>query len=255
MAMRIAVLGGSGVLGRAITASAVAAGHTVVAASRHPRASLPAGASAVVADVVTGQGLAAAFAGADAVIDATNARQGARDVLVEGTQRVLAAARGAGVRHFIGISIVGIDSAPIAYYGVKVEQEKVIETSPVPWSMLRATQFHDLIPRYVAPKFGLVVVPRDWRLQPIDVREVAAFLVRATESGPQGRMSDVGGPEVVDVVTLARAWRDARGARSWIVPVPVPGATGTYLRSGKMCAPDRAVGKITFAQWLAEQPR
>jgi uncharacterized protein YbjT (DUF2867 family) len=253
--MRIAILGGSGVLGNAVTANAISAGHTVVTASRHPRAPLPAGATAAVADVTTGEGLAAAFAGADAVIEATNAQQGARDVLVGGTQRVLEAARAAGVRHFVGISIVGIDDAPLPYYGVKREQEKVVQAGRVPWSLLRATQFHDLVPRYVRPKLGIVAVPRGMRLQPIDVGEVAALLVRAAESGPQKRMPDVGGPEIADIVALARAWRAAHGEHSWIVPVPVPGATGKYLRSGKMCAPDRAVGKVTFGQWLAEQPR
>ncbi|HEY3595668.1 MAG TPA: NAD(P)H-binding protein [Polyangiaceae bacterium] len=251
--MRILVLGGSGVLGRAVTAKAVAAGHTVVSASRRPPAKLPAAATAAVVDVTSGNGLAAALTGADAIIDGTNASRSARAVLVDGTRRTLEAARDAGVRHFVGISIVGIDGAPLPYYRVKVEQEKVIHASPVPWSLLRATQFHNLVVRYIRPKLGVVAIPRGWRLQPIDVREVASLLVQAAQSGPQGRLPDSGGPEVTDVVALAREWRRAHGQRSLIVSIPVPGKKGEYLRSGDMCTPHRAVGKITFAQWLAER--
>ncbi len=134
--LRLAVLGGSGSLGQAVTAAAVAAGHTVTAVSRRPPAKLPDGVRHVVADVTTGIGLDAAFAGAEAIIDGTNARANAREVLVEGTKRVLDAAKAAGVPHFVGISIVGIDAAPLAYYKIKVEQEAVIQASPVPWSLL-----------------------------------------------------------------------------------------------------------------------
>jgi uncharacterized protein YbjT (DUF2867 family) len=125
----------------------------------------------------------------------------------------------------------------------------------VPWSLVRATQFHDLVPRFVAGRFGVVVVPRGWKLQPIDVREVAAVLVAAAAGGPAGRLPDVAGPEVVEVVELARQWKRAARKRRLIVGVPLPGATGAFLRSGKMCRADRAVGTITFAAWLADRYR
>jgi len=247
--MRIAVLGATGALGAAVIAKAVAAGHDVVAVSR--RVPDPTGATHVRADVTTGAGLDTAFAGAAAIIDGTNALANAHAVLVDGTARVLAAAKAAGVGHFVGISIVGIDDAPVAYYRTKVAQEQVIAQSPIPWSLVRATQFHGLVERFVAGRLGVAVVPRGWSLQPIDVREVADVLVAAATAAPGKRLPDVGGPEVVPVAELARMWKRAAHRRRLVVSVPLPGKTGAFLRSGKMCCPDRAVGTITYARWLA----
>ncbi len=251
--MQLAVLGGSGSLGGAVTAKAIAAGHHVVAISRSVPKLLPDKATHAKADVTTGEGLAQAFAGCDAIIDGTNAMANAKEVLVDGTRRVLEAAKAAGVGHFVGISIVGIDTAPLAYYKTKVAQEKVIEGSPIPWTLLRATQFHDLIPRFVQGKLGVLFAPRGWKLQPIEVGEVAAELIALAAKPAAKRVPDIGGPEVLELAELARKWKRARGKPRLILRVPVPGATGRFLRSGAMCCPDRAVGKITFDAWLARQ--
>lgn len=240
---RLVVLGGTGSLGRAVVEKARAAGHDAVAASRT---------GAVKVDVTTGAGLDAAFVGAEVVVDSTNASAGADAVLVDGTARVIAAAAKAGVRHFVGISIVGIDDAPYAYYKTKVAQEKVVLASPVPWTLLRATQFHDLVPKLAAGKLGVAVVPRGFRLQPIDVREVADVLVAAIDAGPSQRLPDVGGPEIVPFIELVRAWKAAAHVRKLLLHLPVPGQLGAFLRSGKMCTPEHKVGKRTFAEWLAE---
>jgi uncharacterized protein YbjT (DUF2867 family) len=242
--VRIVVLGGTGALGRAVVEAATAAGHHAIGASRS---------GAVKVDVTTGEGLAEAFAGADVVMDATNALAGAQAVLVDGTRRVLEVAAAAGVKHFVGISIVGIDEAPIAYYRTKVAQEAVIEASPVPWSLLRATQFHELVPRLVGGRLGVVIVPRGAHCQPIDAGEVASILVQAAISGPSKRLPDVGGPELVPFVELARMWRRAARKRRLILAVPVPGAMGRFLRADKLCIPGRNVGTITFAEWLARK--
>lgn len=257
--MTWAVLGGSGVLGGAVIAAATAAGHDVVAVSRSAPTSLPPGVRHVVADVTTGQGLAEAFAGATVVIDGTNAlletlgEPRVREVLVAGTERVLAAAKAAGVAHFVGISIVGIDTAPMPYYRIKVDQERVIEASPVPWSLVRATQFHDLIPRFVGGRLGVVAAPIGWRLQPVDVADVAAILVAAAAAPAARRLPDVGGPEVLPIAELARAWKRAAGKARLVLPVPVPGKLGRFLRSGAMCCPDHAVGTVTFSTWLGRR--
>jgi uncharacterized protein YbjT (DUF2867 family) len=250
--MRLAVLGGSGSLGQAVTAVAIAAGHTVTAVSRRPPAQLADGVRHVAADVTTGIGLDAAFAGAEAVIDGTNAQANAHEVLVDGTRTVLDAAEAARVPHFVGISIVGIDAAPLAYYKIKVEQEAVIRASRVPWSLLRATQFHDLIPRLTAPKLGIAIVPRRFPIQPIDVREVAQLLVDAAIGGPAGRLPDAGGPEVLQLADLGRAYFRAAHKRRLVMRVPVPGATGRFLAAGSLCCPEHKIGTKTFAQWLAE---
>jgi uncharacterized protein YbjT (DUF2867 family) len=123
----------------------------------------------------------------------------------------------------------------------------------VPWTLIRATQFHDLIPRFAAGRFGVVAAPIGWSLQPIDVREVAAVLMTAAVQPAAGRLPDVGGPEILTFRELARAWHRAAGLRRLVVPVPVLGATGRFLRSGVMCTREHKVGTTTFAQWLAER--
>jgi uncharacterized protein YbjT (DUF2867 family) len=238
--MRIVVLGATGDLGKALVSRA--AEHDVIPVSRR---------GAYRADVTTGEGLAAAFSGAHIVIDATNARAGARDVLVDGARRVLEACASANVRHFVGVSIVGIDDSPAAYYQIKVAQEKMIEQSPVPWSLLRATQFHDLIPRMATPKLGVVVMPRGWKVQPVDVGEVAERLLSIALSPPAGRVPDMGGPEIHDFADLARRWARAAGKRRVVLALPLPGKLGRHLRSGALCTPEHKDGKITFDQWLA----
>ncbi|HEY5927291.1 MAG TPA: NAD(P)H-binding protein [Kofleriaceae bacterium] len=241
---RVVVLGGTGSLGSAVAAELTGSGYDVVVASRRGPTKV---------DVTTGEGLTAAMTGAEVVVDATNTLAGARDVLVDGTARVLAAARDAGIKHFVGISIVGIDDAPIAYYRTKVEQEKVITNGPVPWTLLRATQFHDLIPKLAVKRLGMIIAPRGMKLQPIDVREVAEVLAVAAASPPAGRVPDVGGPEVIELADLVRRWQRASGATGLVLRLPLPTPTGAFLRSGKLCAMQRGVGTRTFDQWLAER--
>lgn len=240
--MRIVILGATGTLGKALVAAA--ASHDVVAVSRHGQ---------VRADVTTGEGLREALAGADVVIDATNALPTAADaVLVGGTRRVIETCAAVGVKHFVGTSIVGIDDSPLPYYRTKVAQEQVITAGGVPWTIQRATQFHSLIPRFATPRLGIVAAPHRWPLQPIDERDVAPVMIAAAIAGPAARLPDLGGPEVIPFVELARAWLRASGRRGLVLPVPVPGARGRFLRSGALTTPDRTIGTITFAQWLRE---
>lgn len=253
--MRIAVMGGGGTLGRAVVAYALTKGHEVVAVSRSAPRDLPVSVQHRAADVTTGSGLSEALADIAAIIDATNARANAESVLVDGTRRVLEAARALGIGHFVGVSIVGIDDAPIQYYRTKVAQEKAIAEGGVPWSLVRATQFPELVAELATGKLGIVWAPTGWSLQPVDVRDVAPFLVDAAESEPRGRLPDVAGPEVRPFRELCSMWQRASGTTRLVIPVPMPGKTGRFLRSGAMCNPERSVGTRTFADWLAARYR
>ena len=237
--MRIAVLGGSGTLGRAVVAAAKAAGHDPGAISRS---------GAIRADVVTGEGLAAALANAEAVVDATNTLDTA--ALVAGTRNAVAATTG----HFVGISIVGIDDAPFAYYRAKVEQEQLVAAHPR-HTILRITQFHDLVARFARGKLGVAIAPRGARVQPIDIADVAPLVVEAAVARPRGRLPDIGGPLVEDMATLIRRYTRATGHRRVVVALPLPGALGRFLRAGRLCCPDRKIGKTTFDDWLLRAGR
>ena len=251
--MRIAVVGGTGTLGALVVAELAARGDEVrVVSRRKPATPLPAGAAHCRADVVSGEGLADALAGVEAAVDAANALRAARAVLVDGSRRLLAAEAAAGVGHHLAISIVGCDRVALRYYGAKVAQEEVVASGPVPWSILRATQFHPLLDAMFATTARARVVPTGRaRLQPIDPLVVARRVVAALDAGPGGRLANLAGPHVETLTALADAWRARRARRMLALPVPSLGRAGRALREGRLCDPLAAAGGSTFAQWLA----
>src|SRR5580692_950372 len=154
-AKTIAVIGGSGTLGAPLVATLRSRGHDVRALSRRS-AEFP-------VDLTTGSGLDAALNGCGVVVDASNnsSARGAGAVLVEGSRRLLEAAGSAGVGHLVCISIVGCERAPMGYYKIKTEQERLVSEGAVPWSIVRATQFHELIAWAfgAAARFGVLPLP------------------------------------------------------------------------------------------------
>lgn len=250
--MRVAVVGGTGVLGKLLVAELAARGDEVLALSRKPAGALPEGASHRRVDLTSGEGLADALAGVEVVVDASNSSpRDAAPVLVEGTRRLLRAGAEAGVRHHVGVSIVGCDRVPTAYYKVKVEQEDAIAAGEVPWSLLRATQFHTLIAWAFGQAGRARVIPTgSAHLQPVHPLVVAKRLAEAVQAEPAGRLEDVAGPEVRTLGELARAWRGA-GHRALPLRIPMIGPIGRPLREAALCNPGAAAGGPTFEQWLA----
>ena len=269
--MRILVTGGRGHLGRELVPRLQQAGHTVRIMSRGQPAAVPtppqpalvaagpAPTSAptpplewATAALATGEGLTAAVADVDAVIHAASSPIKARAVDVDGTRRLLDAARAAGVAHFVYVSIVGVDRHPWDYYQQKYAAERLLEAGGVPYSILRATQFHyfvDLLLQTLG-RLPVLFVPAGFQFQPVDIGEVADRLLAAVADGPGGRLPDFGGPEVRRVEDLARSWARSRGRRGPIVPVPLPGASAAAFRQGVHTCPDHATGKITWEEYL-----
>ncbi len=245
--MRIAIVGGTGTLGRHITSQLGARGHDVRMLSR----SSP----EYPVDLISGDGLAPALAGCDAVVDASNASAPRRAalVLVEGSRRLLAAEQAAGVGHHVCISIVGCERVPFGYYRVKAEQEQVVEHGPVPWTIVRATQFHELAGAALAAAGRLRLLPvPPLTLQTVAAAEVAPVVADAAASPARGHRIEVAGPQTMSARDLARTWRAATGRRALLVPIPVPGRTGRNLRAGALTSENPDVrGVQTFAGWLA----
>lgn len=243
--MQIAVVGGAGTLGRHVTAELAERGHEVRVLSRSSR-QFP-------VDLASGRGLADALEGCGAVVDASNAQRQARQVMVDGSARLLAAEQQAGVGHHVCISIVGCDQVPIGYYRAKVDQERVVAEGPVPWTIVRATQFHELVAGLftTAARYLLLPTPAI-PMQPVAAANVGRALADVAESEPrQGRIS-VAGPQVSSVRELARTWLTATGRSAALLPLPLPGRVGRTLRSGALTAQHADVtGTITFADWLA----
>lgn len=248
-------------LGRPLVAELVRRGHDVRVLTRTPPRHPQAPTRHHVVDVATGAGLCEALDGADAVIDATNTPGSGRTawpVVVEGTRRLLAAEAHARVGHHVAISIVGIDSVPFSYYRAKLAQEELVEQGPVPWSILRATQFHELLDLVFATTARARIVPAAaFPVAPVDPRFVARLLADAAEAGRGGRLAPVAGPHVTPVGELARAWAQARGRRVVALALPLRRRVRRALMAGAL-VPDPGVaitGGPTFGEWLRDAGR
>lgn len=251
-AMRVAVIGGTGGLGRLVAAGLAARGDEVRVVSRHaPESPLADGIEHQRADLASGEGLAEAVAGMEVVVNSVNELRRARAVLVGGTRRLLDAEAAAGVGHHVAISIVGCERVPWSYYDAKAAQEDVVAAGPVGWSLLRATQFHTLLAGTFAEAARWRLVPTGRALlQPIDPALVAERLVAVVHAGPAGRLPDLAGPEVRTLTELAGAWRAHHGRRLLALRVPFVGRVGRALRAGGLTDPAAAAGGPAFAQWL-----
>jgi uncharacterized protein YbjT (DUF2867 family) len=236
----VLVTGGTGTLGRPTVAALVEAGHDVRVLSRRP------GPGVAVADLDTGRGLAAALDGRSVVVHLATAAQTDR-----ATAALARTAALAGVEHLVLMSIVGVDRIPLAYYRAKLESERLVALSGVPHTILRATQFHDLVARlFAAQRWSPLLVAPAFRFQPIDVRDVAARLTELCTAPPVGRAPDIGGPETLRGPTLGRQWAGAVGSRRPVVPLRLPGRLFAAYRAGFNLVPGPAFGRRTFAQHL-----
>jgi uncharacterized protein YbjT (DUF2867 family) len=249
----VAVVGGTGTLGLPVVRELLARGATVRALSRNATM-VPAGAAHHRVDLTTGEGLTDALAGVDAVLDAANSAKGAEEVLVGGTRRLLAAEAAAGVTHHLAISIIGIDQVPLSYYRVKLAQEEAIESGPLPFSILRASQFHQLLDQAfaAAARFGVRPTGRA-KAQPVDPTVVAARLAQVALSGPAGRLPEIAGPQVETLAELSRAWATARGKHRLPLRIPAWGKMGKALAAGALCDTAAATPGETFEEWLRHE--
>jgi uncharacterized protein YbjT (DUF2867 family) len=249
----ILVTGGTGTLGRSVVQQLLAAGHEVRALSRRPHP--PGAAGGFVGDLTTGAGLDQALAGAGTIVHCASDPRRHSQVDLGGSRNLIEAARRAGDPHLVYISIVGVDRVPSGYYRTKLEVERMVEASSLPWTILRATQFHDLI--FLAlewlARLPVLPVPAGFSFQPIDAGEVAAELAALAAGEPRGRAPDMGGPEVRGASDLARTYLRARHRRRPVLPLYLPGSVAAGFRRGGHLAPDRACGRRTWEDFLAER--
>jgi uncharacterized protein YbjT (DUF2867 family) len=254
--VNIAVTGGTGTFGSLATAELSRRGHAVRVLSRTPRPDTPVEHHAV--DLITGAGLRDALEGVDVVIDAANAQgRSMRELLVGGTRRLTEAGVRAGVRHHVLISIIGIEAVPTGYYKTKLEQEAALAAVPgddLARTVLRATQFHQLVDRAFSMTARLGLLPGGRiALQPVDPSEVAVTMADLIERGPGEGRVQLAGPEVLTLGQLAGEWRSIRAARRLLVPVPPAGRMLRSLRAGGLTSPTAPRGKRTFGDWLRAQ--
>lgn len=251
MVRQVLITGATGTLGSQVVSAALAAGHHVHALSRRDKDGAGGSVRWHRADLLEDSGVDAAVDGVDVVVHC--ATQGTGDKDVTSMQNLVAAARRASVGHIVDVSIVGIDRIPLPYYRTKLRAEQVLESSGVSHTVLRATQFHDLInTTFSMQRFSPALwAVRGVSFQPIDTRDVAARLVELLDEQPAGRAPDIGGPAVHTHAELARMYIAAHGGRRRVIAVPLPGRIVAGYRSGANLAPDNPVGTIGFADFLA----
>lgn len=246
--MKIAVAGGTGVVGAVTVTRLKMAGHEPVVLSR-----------STGTDLMTGVGLVEKLDGVEAIIDVTStvttSAKAATEFFTTTTGNLLTAGAAAGVRHHVLLSIVGIDVTPFGYYVGKVAQEKLVNEAPVSSTILRAPQFHEFAEQMIERSSfaGITLVP-GMLCSPMSVREVAAVLVDLVEGPPQGYAPEISGPQREQMPALVRRLLRSRGSRRPVIPIRVPGRAGKAMRSGALIPQEPGiVGFQTFDEWLAEK--
>lgn len=249
----VLVTGASGVLGGPVVTELVRRGHRVRAMTRR-LIDLPPRATKVYADLLTGEGVDAAVSGVGTIVHCASDPVRHKAVDEEGTRRLVQAAKAAGEPHLVYVSIVGVDQIPYAYYKSKYEAEQIVEQSGLPWTILRASQFHDLV-LALAQQFArppLVVVPR-LQLQPVDVRDVAERIGELVDAGPSGRVHDIAGPATYRGEALLRRYLAHVGVHRTVVAATLPGAVWRALREGANLVEEPTGGRRGFFEFLDEQ--
>jgi uncharacterized protein YbjT (DUF2867 family) len=255
MTTSILVTGGTGTVGRPVALRLRDAGASVTVLSRHPTQAAE-GIRYTAGDLSTGAGVAAAVRGAEVIVHCAGSSKGDE----QKTRALVSAATDA--RHIVLISVVGaaripqastIDRALFGYFGMKLATERVVEQSGRGWTVLRATQFHDLILTVAKALATLPVIPAPagTRFQPVDATEVAGRMAELALGEPCGLVPDLAGPKIYTAAELVTSYLSAVGKRRPLVPVRIPGQAARAIRAGANLAPDRADGKRTWEEFLA----
>ncbi len=255
----ILLTGGTGTLGRLVVPLLREEGCHVRVLSRHGHEAAD-GVEFTTGDLATGEGLDAAVDGIETIVHCAGSAKGDGDK----ARNLVRAAVPAGARHLVYISVVGaeripvvsgVDRAMFGYFAAKRAAENVVAGSGLPWTTLRAAQFHDLMLTTATQmaKLPVIPVPAGFRFQPIDTGEVATRLVELSLGKPAGLVPDVAGPRVYGMNELIRSYLRASHRHRLLVPVRLPGKAARAVRTGANLAPGQAVGHRTWEDFLAER--
>jgi uncharacterized protein YbjT (DUF2867 family) len=254
------VTGGTGTLGRLVVPRLQESGCDVRVLSRRSHESGD-GIQFMIGDVATGEGLDRAVDGVETILHLAGGAKGDDDK----TRNLMRAASRASTPHVVYISVVGAERVPVVsrvdramfgYFASKRAAEKVVADSGLPWTTLRATQFHESMLMLVRHMAKLPVIPAasGVRFQPVDAELVADRLVELALGTPSGLVPDIAGPRADEMADLIRAYLRATHRHRLILPVTFPGGAARAIRAGANLAPERAAGR-TWEQFLTEHLR
>lgn len=248
--MKVVVIGGTGLIGSRVVALLQEHGHESVAAS--PRLGV---------NTLTGEGLAAALDGASAVVDVSNAPNFEPAAVLEffetSTRNLMAAEAAAGVGHHVALSIVGIDRSPDnGYFRAKIAQEDLITAGPIPYSIVRATQFMEFVDGIAdAGTVGNDVRIAPVAFQPIAAEDVARAVARVAVGAPLNGRVEIAGPERLRFDDVIRRRLRARNDARRVIADPQAPYFGAVPSEQSLVPLDGAqLGTIRFEGWLAHAP-
>ena len=255
----ILVTGGTGTLGRHVVRRLTESGREVRVLTRQTGEDEN-GVRFIAGDLLSDVRINEAVDGVATIIHCAGSNNG--DEVA--TQNLVRAAARAGWPHLVYISVVGAERVPVSgridrmmfnYFNMKWKAEQVIAGSGLPWTTIRATQFHDLVFMVVETlaKSPIVPVPSGVRFQPVDTDEVAARLVELALGQPSGLVPDIAGPRAYKTADLIRGYLERTRRRRMLLPLWIPGQAARALRSGANLAPERAVGRRTWEEFLANR--
>lgn len=250
------VTGATGTLGREVVLHLLDREHNVRAYVRGDGSSVPGGVEAFSGDIKTGSGLSEAIKGVDAIVHCATFFEADNATDLDGARHLIEAARRNGSPHLVYVSIVGIDESGFSYFQGKRQVEQMVERSGLPYTIQRATQFHDfvlnLITSFENDEASTIVLPAGLRFQSVDAREVADALAGFAGQLPIERALDMGGPEVFTLEDMAAKYVSIFGKQRAITTEAMNSQSAFHdaFRSGKNLVPDRAVGRTSWEAFL-----
>ncbi|MEU8034308.1 NAD(P)H-binding protein [Streptomyces sp. NPDC049099] len=242
--MKIAVIGGTGLIGSQVVTDLIAAGHEAVPHSK-----------STGVDVISGQGLDQAVAGADVVVNLTNSPtfdEASPAFFRTSMDNLLAAAHKSGVGHFVILSIVGADQVPeLDYYKAKVLQEQILAAGPVPYSIVRATQFMEFMDAVMSwTADGETVRLPATPIQPIAAKDVANAVAQVAAGAPLNSIRNIAGPEIFPLDELGRITLSHKGDNRTVVTDPTAGMFAAV--KGDVLTDEHAhLAPTRYTDWLS----
>ena len=243
--MKIVVIGGTGLIGSKTVSILRQGGHEVVAAS--PQNGI---------NSITGEGLKEAMAGAQVVIDLANSPSFEDKAVLEffktSGRNLLGAEAAAGVRHHVALSIVGIDRSDNGYFRAKVAQEKLINTSSIPYTIIRSTQFLEFLGAIAASSAdGNIVRLSPGLFQPIAANDVAAIVADVALAAPRNGIVEIAGPERAPFNEIVARYLKAVGDTRRLVSDPEALYFGGRVEEFSLVPlGELRLGRIGFDEWL-----